>query len=51
MRNEFIMGNIKNVLFQDELWCRILEVYTVYHTQTPGIFLKNLGRNHTQCQK
>ena len=27
------------------------ELCTVYHTQTPGIFLKILGRNHTQCQK
>ena len=34
MRNEFIMGNIKNVLFQNEWWCRILEVYKPNHDVT-----------------
>ena len=36
MWNKFIMGNcfLKNVLFQDELWCHILEVYKPNHEVT-----------------
>ena len=53
MRNEFIMGNIKNVLFQDELWCHILEVYKPNHEVTvmsARNFMKSLWRQEESLQ-